>query len=211
MDTGRNFKIILLAFLFAIAVLSCIHPPFPDQIFLQHITTMLLLIILIFVAAKNNLSNVSFLCVAIFLIFHIIGARYNYSDTPYNRWVQSLLGFDLNHYFDFRRNQYDRLVHFVYGLLIIIPVREIYLRWFKAPKSLSLHIAFLFVLASSMLYELVEWLVAVLMSPAFAEAYNGQQGDLWDAQKDMALAMSGALFMVILLYFFDKWKQKKSK
>ncbi len=82
---------------------------------------------------------------------------------------------------------------------MVIPIAEIYSNWFRLEKRLSKHVAFLFISASSMIYELIEWLVALMLSPEFVDAYNGQQGDFWDAQKDMALAMFGAIVMILIL------------
>lgn len=196
---NRGFKIGLIAVVSISLCLACIHPVYPDEIFLQHVTTVLMLAFLVYVTVKNNLSDKAFLCFVLFLLFHIVGARWNYSDTPYDQWIQSVFGFSIDRYFDFKRNQYDRLVHFMFGFLFIIPLSEIYSNWFKVPARLSKHIAFLFVLASSMFYELMEWMVAIVLAPAQAEAYNGQQGDIWDAQKDMALALLGALLMIVVL------------
>ena len=60
------------------------------------------------------------------------------------------------------------------------------------PRRFAWYTAFEFVLAFSMLYELFEWGLAMVLSPRNADAYNGQQGDVWDAQKDMSLALLGA-------------------
>jgi putative membrane protein len=204
----RKIKILLLFSVALILVVSCIKPVFPDELFLQHITTLLLLAILIFITVKNNLSNKSFLCIVLMLTIHIIGARWIYSNVPYDDWINSLVGFSVNKYFNFKRNHYDRFAHFMYGILMIIPFSELYSRWFKVSWKQSSHIAFLLVLATSMFYELLEYLVAVVLSPEHADAYNGQQGDIWDAQKDMALALFGASIMTLIRALFPKRNNK---
>ena len=204
----RKTKLILLILILIVLCLFCINPVYPDEIFMQHIATIIAIAFLIFTIIKNNLSNKAFICLTIFIILHIIGARWNYSDTPYDNWLQSAFGFSINDYFNLKRNHYDRFVHFMYGLLLVIPVSEMYNKWFYLPKRLSNHVAFLFILASSMIYELIEWMVAVFLSPEHAEAYNGQQGDLWDAQKDMALAMLGAAVMIAIIRLVNR-NQKK--
>jgi len=60
-------------------------------------------------------------------------------------------------------------------------------------------LAFMTILSMSMIYEVFEWSISIFLSPEDAEAYNGQQGDYWDAQKDMALASLGAFIVVIIL------------
>ena len=83
-------------------------------------------------------------------------------------------------------------MHFFFGLLWVRPVQEICVRRFGVPRRFAWYTAFEFVLAFSMLYELFEWGLALALSPESADAYNGQQGDMWDAQKDMSLALLGA-------------------
>lgn len=200
----RKIKIGLLGLLLIQLCLFCINPVYPNEIVLQHIATIIIIGFLVYITIKNNISNNGFLCLILMLAIHIIGARWSYSNTPYDKWIQSLFGFSINDYFGFKRNHYDRFVHFMYGFLMIIPIGEIYNKWIDLPKRFSNHVAFLFVLASSLIYELIEWMIAVFMSPAYAEAYNGQQGDFWDAQKDMALAMLGAIVMIVIVRFINK-------
>jgi putative membrane protein len=192
-------KIIILFLVVLALIISCIHPLYPHEMYLQHSATVLMIGFLTYVYLKNNLSNLSFFLVALLAILHIIGARWIYSYTPYDQWIQSAFGFSLNKLFHLRRNGYDRFVHFMYGFLLAIPLCEIYKNWFKVPVKLTRHVAWLFILATSMLYEVFEWLLSVFLSPDQADAYNGQQGDMWDAQKDMALAMLGAIVMILII------------
>lgn len=208
--TERKIKIGLLVLLLIQLCLFCINPIYPNEIFMQHIATIIIIGFLVYATIKDNISNKAFLCLILMTAIHIVGARWNYSDTPYDKWFQSVLGFSINDYFGFKRNHFDRFVHFMYGFLLVIPVGEIYNRGIDLPKRLSNHVAFLFVLASSMIYELIEWMVAVFMSPAYAEAYNGQQGDFWDAQKDMALASLGAVVMIVIIRFANKKLRQSS-
>lgn len=200
----RQIKTGLLILYFLALIVSCIHPPYPDEIYLQHSATLAVAIILIYTTVRNNLSNKSFACIVAFMLFHILGARWIYSYVPYDEWIKGITGFSINNYFGFKRNQYDRLIHFLFGFLMVLPVIEIYSRWFRCNRKIAVHLAFLFILAMSMIYEVFEWLISVVLSPGDAEAYNGQQGDFWDAQKDMALAMLGAILMLSFLGFFLK-------
>jgi putative membrane protein len=195
----KKTKIIILFLVVLALIISCIHPIYPHEMYLQHSATVLMIGFLTYVYLKNSLSNLSFFLVALLAILHIIGARWIYSYTPYEQWIQSILGFSLNKFFHLKRNGYDRFVHFMYGFLLVIPLCEIYKNWFKVPVKLTRHVAWLFVLATSMLYEVFEWLLSVILSPDQADAYNGQQGDMWDAQKDMALAMLGAIVMILII------------
>ena len=100
--------------------------------------------------------------------------------------------------FAFRRNHYDRLVHFAFGLAIAWPVRELVLRWTRAPRGVVCLLAFAVIVALAALYELGEWIVALTFAPERADRYLGQQGDPWDAQHDMALAAVGAAFSMLV-------------
>lgn len=196
---SKKIKLLLLLLLVLVLVISFIHPIYPHEMYLQHSATVMMIGFLSYIWIKNNLSNLSFILLVLLTILHIIGARWIYSYTPYDHWIQSLFGFSIDKLFHFKRNDYDRFVHIMYGFLLVIPLREIYKNWFMVPAKITRHVALLFVLATSMLYEVFEWLLSVFLSPDQADAYNGQQGDMWDAQKDMALAMLGAILMIIIL------------
>jgi putative membrane protein len=205
----RRIKVGLLILYFLVLAITCIRPVYPDEMYLQHSVTLLVAIILIHITVRNNLSNKAFLLVVMFMIFHIIGARWIYSYVPYDDWMKSLTGFSINNYFGFQRNEYDRLVHFLFGLMMLNPLREIYSKWINCtPKTLTL-LAFLTILSMSMLYEIFEWSISIFLSPQDVEAYNGQQGDYWDSQKDMALAMAGALLAIVIIGINHRIKLKR--
>ena len=184
----------------ALLLVSTIHAPYPNQMVLQHIPTVLILLLGPFLAKRFPLTNTAFLCLAAFLFLHIVAARHIYSYVPYDEWIQTLFGFSIDGYFGFRRNHFDRLVHFAFGLLFTRPVWEICLRYFEVPRRFSYYVAFEFVLAFSMLYEIFEWGLSLALAGHEADAYNGQQGDIWDAQKDMSLALLGSLVCLLILY-----------
>jgi putative membrane protein len=93
------------------------------------------------------------------------------------------------------------MVHFSFGALFVRPAWEICVLYLSVPRRFAYYVAFEFVLAFSMLYELFEWGLSLLLAAQDADAYNGQQGDMWDAQKDMALALLGALISLAFLFF----------
>lgn len=131
------------------------------------------------------LSDYSYLMIAIFLAVHTLGAHYTYSKVPLGFWLQEVLALERNHY--------DRVIHFGFGLLIVYPVRECLFRYTGAASRLSGFAAFTVIATASVVYEIIEWLVAVIVSPEAAMAYLGTQGDVFDAQKDSTLALAGAL------------------
>jgi len=183
----------LLSAAVLLLLLSCLGAPYPEQMYLQHVPTVIAFLTLALSARRFPLSNASFTCLVAFLLFHVLGARYIYSYVPYDRWSRLLLGRDLTSEFHFRRNHYDRVVHFFFGVLWVRPVWEVCVRYFRVPRKFACYTAFEFVLAFSLLYELCEWGLTMVLSPNDADAYNGQQGDIWDAHKDMSFALLGAL------------------
>lgn len=121
----------------------------------------------------------------------ILGSHYTYARVPVGFWVQDL--------FDFSRNHYDRLGHLMQGFVPAIAVREILKR--LSPLKGGGWLGFLTVmtcLAVSAMYEFLEWWVAVASGTA-AEAFLATQGDVWDTQWDMFLALCGATAAVLLL------------
>ncbi len=206
----KKFKSTVLFVFSLLFILSCIDPIYPREMYLQHLATLLAGIFLVTVAWKNALSDRSFLLIVLFMVFHIIGARWIYSYVPYNDWIKFLTGINIDDTFHFSRNHYDRLVHFLFGLLMIIPFAEIFHRWFTCPKKLSFFVAWIMILAMGSIYEVFEWSLSVVLSPEDAEAYNGQQGDFWDSQKDVALAMLGGLITMNLQSIVSKIKRNSS-
>lgn len=196
MNLEQQRKGLQYIFLIATTILlaaSLVDPLYPRQQLLQHIPTVIAILVLAVAAWKRVLSPVSFACIVLFLWLHIVGARYIYSYVPYDRWTELILGTSLSEEFGWERNHYDRLVHLLFGFLAIPPSAEVVQKYGKLSAYWALTFAVLLVLSVSALYEVFEWLLTVVMAPGDAEAYNGQQGDLWDAQKDIILAFGGAL------------------
>lgn len=175
---------------------SCVAPPYRNYLLMQHVPTVLAAILLAYVACRFPISRLSFTLIIVFLALHTLGARYLYSYVPYDRWSERWLGLNITDAFGFRRNHYDRLVHFSYGLLLAVPVREFEHRHLRLSAALASVLAVEFIVATSAGYEIIEWLVAVIYSPDWADKFLGQQGDPFDAQKDMALATAGAVLSV---------------
>lgn len=189
----------MLAGLALLLVLAQVKQPFPATAPLHHLPTLALLLAAPFLLARRPLSDPAVACVVLFLALHTVGGRYTYTNVPYDDLARALTGQTLSETFGWARNHYDRLVHFAYGALAVVPVREALQRHYGLRPSTSLYIAVESVLAVSALYEIFEWLLTLSMEGSLATAYNGQQGDLWDAQKDMALAALGALLAAAAL------------
>lgn len=188
-----RFQQAIFAGFFVFLAASCVAPPYPDFLLMQHVPTLFAAGLLAYVANRFVLSCFSFAAIVLFLMLHTLGARYLYSYTPYDTWSLNLFGASISGTFGFERNHYDRLVHFSYGVLLVLPVREFELRYLKLTPTVASVLALECILATSAAYELLEWLVAVVFTPEWADTFLGQQGDIFDAQKDTASAMLGAV------------------
>jgi putative membrane protein len=129
-------------------------------------------------------SNFSYALIAAFLALHALGAHYTYSLTPFGDWIAARLGL--------ARNPYDRMVHFAFGLLLAYPLHELARRGLHLRGAWSFVVPGIAIVSLSSAYEIVESWTARLVDPALGQAFLGAQGDPWDAQKDMTLALSGA-------------------
>lgn len=182
-----------LAVILIAMLLASIHPLSFSDYLLHQAGTLIAVAMLLALRKWVGLSDNAFIGATVFLLVHIVGARYLYSYTPYSEWTQAIFGFSLDSVMGWHRNMYDRLVHFCYGLCLFGVFYDGLKRFF--PQSSHRQLLFLVLLvnmATSLVYEWIEWGLAMTMSPTDAEAYNGQQGDMWDAHKDMLMAFLGA-------------------
>ena len=150
----------------------------------------LTLSLLIIMAAFYNIfrfSDTSYTLIFLFLLLHVYGSQYQYADNPFGEWLKAQL--------DLQRNHYDRMVHFGFGLLLAYPMHEALAHALGAKKILSYLLPVEFILSLSALYEVAEWLVADVAYSGTKQGMDflGMQGDIWDAQKDIALALVGGL------------------
>lgn len=171
---------------------------------LENTLTLSLLIFLIAFYNIFRFSDTSYTLIFLFLLLHVYGSQYQYEDNPFGEWLKGQLGF--------KRNHYDRLVHLGYGLLLTYPMYEALAYGFKLRPILTYLLPVELVLSSSALYELVEWIVADWVYGGKEEGMNflGMQGDVWDAQKDIAMAFAGAVVAMLLTLAFTRrrknWK-----
>lgn len=152
--------------------------------------------LLVYTYRRYQFSDLSYLLICVYLCLHVYGSKYTYAENPFGYWLQDITGSSRNHY--------DRIVHFSFGFLLAYPMRELFLRWFKYPGTVSWVLPIEITLSVSGFYELVEWGVADVFFPAQGAAYLGTQGDMWDAQKDIFLAFSGAIMSTTIVSVLKK-------
>lgn len=187
----------MAAVLTAAVIAANLWQPYPEIAWLQHIPTILLLALTPVLLTRWRLSDASVGAIVVFLLLHTLAGRYTYSNVPYDAWSRTLTGQSIDSAFGWTRNNFDRLVHLSFGLLAVKPVTEAMQRHGRVTQGIGLWIAFLFVCGVSSLYEIFEWLLTIILASDLAGDYNGQQGDVWDAQKDMAIAIVGACSSIL--------------
>ena len=172
-------------------VLLAIRPRYRADWVLENLLTFVGMPLAVLTYRRFSFSGRAYVQATVFVILNTIGSHYTYSEVPVGDWMRDAFGFSRNHY--------DRLVHFSFGLLMLLPIRELAIR---NPKAMGGFAVFYLSIAGvafwSLTYEIIEWLVAAVADPAAGTAYLGTQGDAWDAQKDMALACAGALIAAFL-------------
>lgn len=171
-------------------VASAIEPRYPEDWLLENLPTFILAPLAVWAHRRFRFTDRACVQATLFAILHAIGSHYTYSEVPIGGWVRDAL--------DLERNHYDRFVHFAFGFLMMRPLRELAIR---KPDALGRfaagYLSVAVVALWSTLYEIVEWLVASIADPAAGTAFLGTQGDVWDAQKDTALACAGALLALL--------------
>lgn len=192
----NRFLQALLAWLVGLWLLAAIEPFDRRDWLLENLLVILYGGLLIATYRRFAFTNLSYGLFGLFLSLHLVGAHYTYSETPFGFWLQDALNLSRNHY--------DRIVHFCFGLLIAFPFRELLVRAAGVRHAWSYPLAVVTVLGFSGFYEALEGIVAITVSPELGAAYLGTQGDEWDAQKDTALALVGALIAMFVTWRVDR-------
>lgn len=195
------FKKVLVAVFFLIWIVLAINPVDTGIWALENFLVVLLFPLVLWLDNRYKFNNLTYLSLTIFVILHLFGGHMTYNTMTYFNWFSD--------WFGWQRNYYDQVIHFLFGLMIFAVFFEIfYHRGFS--KKLSYLVAFLFITAVSAWYEVLEWLAMLVFctqsDQVCSEAIT--QGDIWDAQKDIAYATIGAAIALIL---HSLWGSKTSK
>ena len=172
-------------------VLSGIHP-YERSTWLMEVAPILIAApVLVWSWRRWPLTSLLYVLIALHAVILLVWGAYTYARVPLGFWVQDL--------FHLARNPYDRLGHFAQGFVPALIAREIFLRrGIVRSRGWSATLAVAVALSISLLYELVEWGAALALGQG-ADAFLGTQGDPWDTQSDMAMALVGALGAMFLL------------
>lgn len=195
--------LIFFAFFLVVWLNSLIRTSDLSNWLLENVLTFALLGSLLLSSKKYPFSDLSYLLIFLYLCLHVYGSKHTYAENPFGFWLQDVL--------DLSRNPYDRIVHFSFGFLLAYPMREICMRFLKFPSWVGYALPVEVTLSLSAFYEVIEWGVADLFFPEQGAAYLGLQGDVWDAQKDMLLAFSGAFIASTLVLILKNAGAKRKQ
>lgn len=187
----HSLHIALLAIVTAVFVWSGIGPKDRFTWFLEVFPVIIGAAILIPTYRRFRLTNLLYVLLAVHAVILMVGGHYTYAEVPLFDWIRDAMGL--------ARNHYDRVGHFAQGFVPAILAREILLRQrVVTGRGWLFFVVVSICLGFSAFYELLEWSVAELSGSA-AEAFLGTQGDVWDTQKDMALALAGSILAQLIL------------
>lgn len=188
---NSRLPLFLLLVVIALLAISGIHPSERGTWWMETAPIFIGVPILIYSWGRFPLTPLLYVLIALHAVILLTGGAYTYAKVPVGFWVQDT--------FHLSRNPYDKLGHIWQGLVPALVARELFIRhrivrpgaW---PSILGVTVA----LSVSLIYELIEWGAAVALGQG-ADAFLGTQGDVWDTQSDMGMAVIGALFAVSLL------------
>jgi len=180
-------KILLGIFTVAWAILA-IKPVRRKDWLLENLLVVVIIPILRFLYKKKVLSDLSFIFLFVFGIFHIIGSHFTYSKVP----IGNFLGDGRNHY--------DRIVHFIFGALLTLPAFEIIKSNFRKSDQWTHATSIGAIFFFGVLYEFMEWFTAMIIDPDAADDFVGAQGDKYDAYKDLGMKLIGSLLCSFFIF-----------
>lgn len=183
-----------------IFVAFCLYSGFttPDLTnwLLENMLTFSFITVLVAFYRHFRFSDLSYTLIIFFLLLHMYGSHYGYTNSPLGEVLRELL--------NLRRNPYDRLVHFSFGFTMAYVALDLLLHKLKVKAPFSYLLPIELILSLSAFFELVEWVVADRFFPEHAMKYLGMQGDMWDPQKDIFFATLGACVMVGILFLHHR-------
>jgi putative membrane protein len=183
---------LLLASLALVLLWSGIDPKERGTWWLEVAPVLVGIPLLIATYRRFPFTPLAYILVWLHAIILMVGGHYTYAEVPLFHWIRDAFGL--------ARNHYDRVGHLAQGFVPAILTREVLLR--TSPLRQGKWLVFLVCcvcLAISALYELIEWWAALLTSPETGTAFLGTQGDVWDTQWDMFLALVGSIAALLML------------
>ncbi len=196
----RSHKLVYALYLL-VWIFMAINPKYPQDWLLENVLVFIFVPFVICMDKKYNYTLLSIIFLLIFASLHSLGSHYTYAEMEHFN--------TLTQFFGFERNHFDRLVHFLFGLLAFRMLFEMTSPGTATVKT-ALLLTFSMIISISAFYEILEWLAVILLQPDLGMAFLGTQGDIWDAQKDTLAAMIGALIHITFYKSYTKlWLLKR--
>jgi len=185
------FKKTLVVIFFLFWVALAINPVDPGIWVLENILVVTVFPVVLWLDRHYSFNNWTYLSLTVFVILHLFGAHMTYNTMTYFTWFSD--------WFDWERNYYDQVIHFLFGLMVFVPFFEIFYHQ-GISRKLSYLIAFLFITGVGAWYEILEWITMAVFCKQPDEVCSEAitQGDIWDVQKDMAYAIIGSIIALLL-------------
>jgi len=190
----KSHKLVYAVYVLIWTIMA-INPKYPQDWLLENVLVFLIFPLIVWMDKRYRFSLTSLILLLVFASLHSFGSHYTYAEMEHFDSITAFFGFERNHF--------DRLVHFLFGLLLFRIIFEMLIVNISTLKT-ALLFTFTVIVSISTLYEILEWLAAIIFHPELGIAFLGTQGDVWDAQKDTVSAMIGAL---INIAFHTKYKQ----
>lgn len=201
MTRDARYPAALLALFTVWWLALAIDPNYRQDWLLENVLVFAAVPMLVLTYRDLRFSNAAYTCLFVFFALHVVGSHYTYSLVPYDAWSEAVFGTSINAVVGWERNQFDRAVHFLYGVLVMPAAVELFAA--KAPPTgvWRFLMPLFFMNSHAVIYETIEWLAAEAFGGELGEAYLGTQGDPFDAQKDMVLAMAGSLLALAFIFW----------
>jgi putative membrane protein len=188
----NRFKWTLFGIYLAFWTALAIDPLFPEDWLLENLLVFASVPVIVWLERRYGFSNESAWYIFAFMTLHAIGSHYTYSHVPFFNDIREFAGLERNHF--------DRVAHLLFGYLMFLPLYEVIARHGAAGRA-ALPLAFFMMVSFSGSYEVLEWLATEATNSELGIAFLGVQGDMWDTQKDMALAFVGNILGAIRSHY----------
>jgi len=196
-----NHHLHRLCAVFGVAfILSAVHPIMAEDWWLENGLVFVMVGFLAIPYRRLCFSELSYLLICVYLCMHEWGAHHKYANVPAGEWIKAI--------FHTARNDYDRVVHAAFGLLLSYPQREALIRKARVSGGWALFLPIVLLLGYGAAYEIIEAVAAATLSADAGDAFLGLQGDPWDTHKDMFMAFAGAVVAMMLTGIVSRRRTK---
>ena len=197
----KSHKLVYALYVF-IWVIMAINPKYPADWLLENVLVFIFFPFIVCMDKKHNYTLLSIIFLLIFASLHSLGSHYTYAEMEHFNAITQFFGFERNHF--------DRLVHFLFGLLTFRILFEMIMPNVNTVKT-ALVFSVTMILSISAFYEILEWLAVIILQPDLGMAFLGIQGDIWDAHKDTLAALIGALINITFYQNYTRlWLSKRA-